>query len=199
VVNVTDLYSIISVFLTEHFGKRIRRYDLHVMYCFHLLYQQLAARSRVVGWGTMLQSGSIRVRFPMRLLDSIYLILPAALGSGVDSASNRNEYQKSSWGVKRGRCVMLTTLPPTVRPKMLEPRLLTTLWAFTACYRDGFTFFYKNNWVCGRSVGPTANSFKCTSYRLKNTGATFKLNGNGNPSAVPTIVGTSRKFCFIDC
>jgi hypothetical protein len=25
---------------------------------------------------------------------SIYLIIPAALGSGVDSASNRNEYQK---------------------------------------------------------------------------------------------------------
>jgi hypothetical protein len=28
---------------------------------------------------------------------SIELILPAALGPGVDSASNRNEYQESSW------------------------------------------------------------------------------------------------------
>jgi hypothetical protein len=27
-------------------------------------------------------------------MSSIYLILPAALGSGVHSASNRNEYQK---------------------------------------------------------------------------------------------------------
>jgi hypothetical protein len=26
--------------------------------------------------------------------------------------------------------------------KMWEPRRLTTLWAFTACYRDSFTFFY---------------------------------------------------------
>jgi hypothetical protein len=30
------------------------------------------------------------------------------------SASNRNEYQEDSWGVKRGRRVRLTTLPPSV-------------------------------------------------------------------------------------
>jgi hypothetical protein len=30
---------------------------------------------------------------------SIYLILPAALGPGVDSASNRNEYQKQKSNV----------------------------------------------------------------------------------------------------
>jgi hypothetical protein len=35
-------------------------------------------------------------------------------GPGVDSASNRNEYQKSSWGVKGGRRVGLITLPPSV-------------------------------------------------------------------------------------
>jgi hypothetical protein len=35
-------------------------------------------------------------------------------GPGVDSASNRNEYQESSWGVKGGRRVRLTTLPPSV-------------------------------------------------------------------------------------
>jgi hypothetical protein len=47
------------------------------------------------------------------------LILPAALGSRVYSASNRNEYQKQKnniflGGVKPGRCVELTTLPPSV-------------------------------------------------------------------------------------
>jgi hypothetical protein len=35
-------------------------------------------------------------------------------GPGVDSASNRNEYQESPRGVKGGRSVRLTTLPPTV-------------------------------------------------------------------------------------
>jgi hypothetical protein len=48
----------------------------------------------------------------------IYLFLPAALGPGVHSASNRNEYQeqkkKCFWGVTCGRWVGLTTLPPSV-------------------------------------------------------------------------------------
>jgi hypothetical protein len=48
----------------------------------------------------------------------IYLILLAALGPGVYSASNRNECQKHKnnnvfWGVKCGGCVGLTTLPPS--------------------------------------------------------------------------------------
>jgi hypothetical protein len=35
-------------------------------------------------------------------------------GPRVGSASNRNEYQESSWGVNSGRRVRLTTLPPSV-------------------------------------------------------------------------------------
>jgi hypothetical protein len=49
-------------------------------------------------------------------------------GSGVDSASNRNEYREHFLGVKSGRCVRLTTLPPSCavvtksgNPKFLEP------------------------------------------------------------------------------
>ena len=34
-------------------------------------------------------------------------------GPGVDSASNRNEYQEYFLGGKDGRCVRLTTLPPS--------------------------------------------------------------------------------------
>jgi hypothetical protein len=35
-------------------------------------------------------------------------------GPGFNSAYNRNEYQEPSWGVKGGRRVRLTTLPPSV-------------------------------------------------------------------------------------
>jgi hypothetical protein len=49
---------------------------------------------------------------------SIYLILPVALGPGVYSASNRNEYQTHKNNVygeySSGRCVELTNLPPSV-------------------------------------------------------------------------------------
>jgi hypothetical protein len=64
----------------------------------------------------MLQAGRSRVRVPMKSLDfSIDLILPRHnYGPGVDSASNRNEYQESFWGVKGGRRVRLTILPPSV-------------------------------------------------------------------------------------
>jgi hypothetical protein len=34
--------------------------------------------------------------------------------AGVDSASNRNEYWESSWEVKGGQHIRLTTLPPSV-------------------------------------------------------------------------------------
>jgi hypothetical protein len=45
---------------------------------------------------------------------SIYLTLPAALLPRVNSASNRNDYQETSWRVKGCRRVGLTTLPPSV-------------------------------------------------------------------------------------
>jgi hypothetical protein len=56
---------------------------------------------------------------PVEVIESFstYLILPAALGSGVYSAFNRNEYQKQKkkfWGVEHGRLVRLTTSPPSV-------------------------------------------------------------------------------------
>jgi hypothetical protein len=45
---------------------------------------------------------------------SIYPILPASLWPWVDSASNRNEYQESSWNAKHDRRLRLTTKPPSV-------------------------------------------------------------------------------------
>jgi len=69
-------------------------------------------RGGAVGWGTALQAGRSRVRFPTVLLKFfINFILPGPhYGPGVDSASNRNECQEYFLGVKGGRCVGLTTL-----------------------------------------------------------------------------------------
>jgi hypothetical protein len=36
----------------------------------------------------------------------------------------------------------LTAICEPIVYKMWEPRRLTILWAFTACYRDTFTFYY---------------------------------------------------------
>jgi hypothetical protein len=36
----------------------------------------------------------------------------------------------------------LTAICEPIVYKMWEPRRLTTLWAFTACYRDSLTFFF---------------------------------------------------------
>jgi hypothetical protein len=71
----------------------------------------LGARGSVVGWGTMLQAGRSRVRVSMRWIFSIQSFQPR-YGPGIDSASNRNEYQESFWGGK-GRRLKLTTSPPS--------------------------------------------------------------------------------------
>jgi hypothetical protein len=42
----------------------------------------------------------------------------------------------------------LTAIYESVVYKMWEPRLLTTVWAFMACYRGGFNFFsYEDAYV----------------------------------------------------
>jgi hypothetical protein len=72
-------------------------------------------RGSVVGWGIMLQARKSRDRVPMRW---IFSNLPnpfgRTFGPEVDSASNRNKYQESSWGVKDGWRVRLTNLPPSL-------------------------------------------------------------------------------------
>jgi hypothetical protein len=57
---------------------------------------------------------------------------------GVDSVSNRNEYQEYFLGGKSGLCVGLTTLPPSCA-EIWEPQPRGTLRACPSPYRDCFT------------------------------------------------------------
>jgi hypothetical protein len=69
-------------------------------------------RCSLVVWGIALQAERSWVRFPMGSLRFfVDFTLPAYYAPGVDSDSQRNEYQKSSLKDKGDRCVGLTTLP----------------------------------------------------------------------------------------
>jgi len=81
------------------------------------------------GWRSLLRhcatSRKVAGSIPVGVLEFfIVIILPTHNGPGVDSASNRNEYQEYFLGGKGGRCVGLTTLPPSWNLgslKLLEP------------------------------------------------------------------------------
>jgi hypothetical protein len=68
--------------------------------------------NRMLKFNTMLQAGRSRNRVPMWWIFQFTESFQPHYGPAVDSASNRNEYQ--DWGVKGGRRVRLTTLPPSV-------------------------------------------------------------------------------------
>ena len=96
-------------------------------------------------------------------------------GPGLDSASNRNEYQEYFLGGKCGRCVGLTTLPPSCAEclEIWEPQTPGTLRACSGLYRNCFNFYSFNqfNLLTGRfsNAPPVAKqTFECNTEILLN-------------------------------
>jgi hypothetical protein len=93
-------------------------------------------RGRAVGWGTVLQAENGR-GFDSRRSHwhfSLTWSFRPHYGPGVDSASNRNEYQVPSLERKDGRCVQLTSLPPSCA-KVIEILEASTSWIPTVLFR----------------------------------------------------------------
>jgi len=78
----------------------------------NLVHSTNADRGGTVVKGAVLQIGRSLVRSQLVIFIDIKSFR-THYGPGVDSASNRNEYQEHFLGVKTGRCVRLTTLPPS--------------------------------------------------------------------------------------
>jgi hypothetical protein len=75
------------------------------------------------------------------MLSSIYPKLPVAVGHGVDSVININEYQEYKWLVKGGRHVRLTTLSPSVSPLSGSSKSHNAV-GLHCLLRDSFTFSF---------------------------------------------------------
>jgi hypothetical protein len=81
----------------------------------------------------------------MKSLDfSIYLILAVALmalGSTQPATEMSTRNLPGGRGLPARGADNLTAIFESIVYKIWEPRRLTTLWAFMACYRDSFTFY----------------------------------------------------------
>jgi hypothetical protein len=95
-------------------------------------------------------------------------------GPGVDSVSNRNEYQKyflrgGGGGGKAGRYIGLTTLPRSCTD-YLELQRISTCWSPQGLYSDCFTIFfyfciklYADVTQCVHIIAKRATVFLCLS------------------------------------
>jgi hypothetical protein len=105
-----------------------------------------SVRHSTFGLGTVLQARRLWLWVPVRWIFT--QSFQPHREPRVNSASNRNEYQESSWGVK---VAAMQGWEPYCHlwadcvENMWEPRRFTTLWPFMACYRHSFTLpFYKD-------------------------------------------------------
>jgi hypothetical protein len=80
---------------------------------------------------------------------------------------------------------------------MWEPRRLSTLWTFTACFRDSFTFF---TFYLAWSAWHLSWSINCTKTKL--TADTMKLRGNATVRRLACSVAWHLSFlvfCKLRC
>jgi hypothetical protein len=97
----------------------------------------------------MLQAGRSRVRVPMRWIFFFNLRNPSSRTMALGSTQPVTEMNTRNLPGGKGRPAHkadLTAICEPIMYKMWEPRRLTTLWAFTACYRDSFAFTFNPNW-----------------------------------------------------
>jgi hypothetical protein len=89
----------------------------------------------------MLQAGKSPIRIPDEVDFSISLIFPVTLWPWGRLSRQQNEYQESSWGVKSGRGVGLTTMLPSMS------RMSETVGASTSRNPKGLHGLYSDNFI----------------------------------------------------
>jgi hypothetical protein len=107
----------------------------------------------------------VTIPLPMKTQNclSIYLILPAALGPGVDTASNGNEYQKmflGNTGLPAPKADNLTAICEPIVSIMCNQQP-TTVKASAACDRDNFTLLFISSCL---EYNECLNIFKLTEF-----------------------------------
>jgi hypothetical protein len=87
----------------------------------------------------MLQVGSLRDRVPMKWI--FFFNLPNLFSRNMALRSTQLLTEMSTRNLPggKGRPAHRADNLTAICDKMWEPRRLTTLWDFTACYRDSFT------------------------------------------------------------
>jgi hypothetical protein len=148
----------------------------------------IVTRRGTRGSASASQDGRSQFRYPIVSLECFW----PQCGPGVDSASNRNEYQEYLLGGKGRRCVGLITLPPS-RADCLEIWETQTLensnpGKLRACpglYRDCFTFNHAG------SIAGTLSHSNNRRLDLTSCSSFFDISGESSASVV-----AKTKFCF---